>query len=189
MNRTRMAMLAAALVPSLVMAQGAMGQSKTMQDTTGKHRTRSAQAGSMYGLTKDQFTLLQQGLTAAGCNAGTADGKMTQRTQTAIRCAEKKNNITSHNINDLLRSMNLGFTAPDSMGARRSARAAGRDTTMRSSNGAIRRDSAMTRPRTRRDTSMMRRDSTMGRDSMGARRPPRAKRDSTMRDTTRRPPR
>jgi peptidoglycan hydrolase-like protein with peptidoglycan-binding domain len=121
LTRMTLAAALAAALPAIAAAQsgGSMQADSTGRHDTGMHRgmkqgMHGMMGGSM-GLSSDQVMQLQQGLTAAGCDAGTADGKIGPRTHRAMQCAAQKNNVSSGNVNELFRAMNLSFTASDSM--------------------------------------------------------------------------
>jgi peptidoglycan hydrolase-like protein with peptidoglycan-binding domain len=198
----RLAMLAAAgvIIPTVLTAQVDTSRMRGRGDTA-RSRTMQSSAGAIgrtsrrnYGLNKDQITQLQTALQQANCNPGPIDGVLGPRTRSAMACARRNNNITGNNPNDLFRSLNLGFTTPDSTGMGgvmsgrrgRGTRGMGADTTM--NNGQMGNDTTgrMRRGmgRTGRDTAMhrgARRDST--------RRPGTTSRKGTATrpDTTRRP--
>jgi len=88
------------------------GQQGVTMDTS-----RGAVAGGAernMGLTNDQVKQLQTALDGAGCKV-TADGNFGSQTDEAIYCYQKKENISGKNLNEVLRKLNLGFTATDSI--------------------------------------------------------------------------
>lgn len=128
------------------------------------HRHVATASGSIatrgnMGLTGAQIVELQNALNRDGCSAGAADGVMGPRTRRALACARQKNNVTGSNVNDVLRSLNVGFTVEDSTGMgvverrgrnQRASRAAARgaDTTSAEwKNQELHRDSVRTRAR------------------------------------------
>ena len=139
MRKFAIGAVAIAIVPSLMFAQADTARMHG-RDTT-RHRTMQSSAGAIghrnFGLTQDQISQLQTALQQANCNPGRIDGILGPRTRSAMACARQKNNVTGNNPNDLLRSLNLTFTAPDSTGmggVMRRGRGMGRtssDTTMR----------------------------------------------------------
>lgn len=163
MRKLAIAAVASAILPGLLLAQA---DSSRMRDTTRRHTYRSS-AGSIarrtYGLNHDQIMQLQTALKQSNCNPGAIDGVLGPHTRSAMACARQRNNITGNNPNDLFRSLNLGFTAPDSTGmggVMRSVRRGSR------SPGAMRADTSMrnmnmgndtTRSARRRGTGRMRR--------------------------------
>ncbi|HEY2376496.1 MAG TPA: hypothetical protein VGH98_11030 [Gemmatimonadaceae bacterium] len=156
MTKTGLALVALAMLPSLVAAQ--TDSSRMRVDTTRARHERTS-AGAIgratthnHGLTADQTKQLQTALSQANCNPGTADGIWGPRTQRAMNCARQKNNITGNNPNDVFRSLNLSFTTTDSLGSRAGGRGMNRvrgDTSMRHSM----RDSLRRPPTTRKDTT------------------------------------
>lgn len=138
MRKFAIGAVAIAIVPSLMFAQADTARMHG-RDTT-RHRTMQSSAGAIgrrsFGLTRDQISQLQTALQQANCNPGPIDGVLGPRTRSAMACARQKNNVTGNNPNDLLRALNLNFTAPDStgMGGVMRHRGLGRtssDTTMR----------------------------------------------------------
>jgi peptidoglycan hydrolase-like protein with peptidoglycan-binding domain len=158
-----------AIVPGMLLAQADTSRTRGRDSTRG--RMEQSSAGSIgrrnYGLNRDQIMQLQTALRTANCNPGAIDGVMGPRTRSAMACARRQNNITGNNPNELFRSLNLGFTTPDSTGmggvmrsGRRGARGTGADTSMNDMN--MRNDTSHTRgarrgARTGRDTTMGRR--------------------------------
>jgi peptidoglycan hydrolase-like protein with peptidoglycan-binding domain len=167
MRRLALATVALAIVPGVLLAQA---DSSRMRGRDSTHRrTEQSSTGSIgrrsYGLNRDQIMQLQTALQTANCNPGAIDGVLGPRTRSAMACARRQNNITGNNPNDLFRSLNLGFTTPDSTGmggvmrsGRRGARGAAADTSMGNMNMAN--DSSRTHAR-RRGTRRTGRDSTM----------------------------
>lgn len=194
--------VAIAIVPTLLLAQA--DTSRTRGRDTTRRRTEQSSAGAIgrrsYGLTRDQITQLQTALQQANCNPGPVDGVLGPRTRSAMACARQKNNITGNNPNDLFRSLNLGFTTPDSTGmggvmrsGRRRARGAASDTSM--SNMNMQNDTSRTRGArhrgraTGRDTTGRTRPDSTGRPGMTPRPGSTTRRpgSTTRPDTTRRP--
>lgn len=165
MRRLGIAVVALAIVPSMVAAQADTSRMRG-RDTT--RRTMHSSSGAIgrrnYGLSHDQISQLQTALQQANCNPGAIDGILGPRTRSAMACARRNNNITTNNPNDLLRSLNLSFTAPDSMGmGRRGMRGAGADTSM--NNMRMRNDTTRAGHARRGRNGRMGRDTTMGRRS------------------------
>jgi hypothetical protein len=125
--RTLIRMTLAAAIAAAMPALAAGQSGSAMQaDTAGRHdmgmrhgtkHGMSASMGGSMGLSRAQVMELQQSLTSAGCDAGTADGRIGPKTHRALQCAEQKNKVTSGNVNELFRAMNLSFTVSDSMAA------------------------------------------------------------------------
>lgn len=166
MRNLAIAAAAIAIVPGLLLAQA--DTSRTRGRDTTRRRTEQTSAGSIgrrsYGLTRDQITQLQTALQQNNCNPGPVDGVLGPRTRSAMACARQKNNITGNNPNDLFRSLNLGFTTPDSTGmrsGRRRMRGAGADTSM--SNMNMSNDTSRTRRSAHRRSRRAGRDTTMNR--------------------------
>ncbi|HUQ84556.1 MAG TPA: hypothetical protein VM076_25605 [Gemmatimonadaceae bacterium] len=134
-----------------------------------------------YGLSPEQAVEVQQALTRAGCDVGTADGVVGARTLRGLECFRGLQQLTAPDLEPVLTALKVSFARPAPQAEppappRQEPRlppVLRPDTTYRADVRA-RRDSAL-----RRD-STLRRDS-LGRDSTG-------RRDSTARkDTTRRP--
>jgi hypothetical protein len=129
---------AVAALPALVLAQGqgaaggnqdtSAAQSAT-QDTTvtqsatgemAEEKERAAperfgfRSRQSFGLTQNQVKQLQQALRDAGCDPGAVDGIVGNQTRVAIVCVHRGKGLTTNNLNDVLRALNLGFTATDS---------------------------------------------------------------------------
>lgn len=113
--------LALALTP-------AAGDAQQPPDTTRRQRPDTTRAGVVTqeaagevslaanrGLTADQVRQLQDSLRAIGCDPGRADGALGPQTRQALACARRTRGVTSMNLNDILRSLGLDFTARDSM--------------------------------------------------------------------------
>lgn len=79
-------------------------------------------------LSHDQVRQLQTALKEAGCDPGPNDGVLGPRTHEAMMCAARQRNVSGGNVNELFRSLNLGFTVSDSLmggGMRRGTRPRG----------------------------------------------------------------
>jgi hypothetical protein len=102
----------------------AAGQAKSKLDTAAGEVAgkAGAAAGAVKGaasstairtkltsLSKDQVTQLQTALTNDGCNAGTADGLVGQKTVTAVQCGLQKHNISGTDLDALYKALNLNF--------------------------------------------------------------------------------
>lgn len=165
MRKLAIAAVAIAIVPGLLLSQAdsSRGRGRTVRSSSGSIGRRMR---GNYGLSQDQISQLQTALQQANCNPGPIDGVLGPRTRSAMACARQKNNITGTNPNDLFRSLNLGFTAPDSTGGmmrsgRRTGGRTGADTTMSNMNTSN--DTSMTRAGHRRGTRRSGRDTTMRR--------------------------
>jgi peptidoglycan hydrolase-like protein with peptidoglycan-binding domain len=202
-RRTSIAILALAALPVLASAQ--QDTARTPQDTsragqrgdTARGRAAAGdvelrgratgRGGNAYGrgtlgLTNDQVMELQQALRDAGCDPGSIDGLLGPRTRRAMACARQQNNLTGNNANELFRSLNLSFTASDSMGmggVMRGARGRGQNPT-RDNQGRIRppadsagADSTNARPPTAAQQGQGMHDSTTARSNPPNQRPPR----------------
>lgn len=129
-----------------------------------------------YGLSSDQAIELQQALTRVGCDVGTIDGVVGQRTLRGIECFRSQQNLSAADLESLLTALDVSFARPAAPVPPPDQPQ--RDTTVLPP--VIRPDTTYRADvRARRD-SALRRDSTLRRDSLG--------RDTTARrDTTRRP--
>ena len=125
-----------------------------------------------YGLTKEQAMELQQALARVGCDVGTPDGVVGQRTLRGLQCFRAQQPMTVAQVDSLLFALNLSFAKPPAPVE---------------PPAPVKRDPPPLPPVLRPDTTYLpevraRRDSALRRDSIS--------RDTTVRrDTTaRRPP-
>jgi len=141
LGRSTIVMLALAAMPAIATAQQDTSRTGQQRDSTygnqrdqgnrnarGQHTSRTRTSGGdvemrgaaygrgSLGLNSDQITELQQALRDAGCDPGPVDGKLGPRTRRAMACARQQNSLSGNNANELFRSLNLSFTASDSMG-------------------------------------------------------------------------
>jgi peptidoglycan hydrolase-like protein with peptidoglycan-binding domain len=72
-------------------------------------------ATNALGLTVEQTKELQQAINAAGCDAGPADGMLTEKTRAGIACVRKERHIEGTDLNDVLKSLGLSFTTKSGM--------------------------------------------------------------------------
>ena len=136
--KTRSLLLAAELLltlPAIALAQQPTGGQPGARDTgytragartqrtargavevRGRHGRMGAYGRGNFGLSHDQVTELQQALQSANCDPGPIDGIIGPRTRRAMACARQQNSLSGNNVNDLFRSLNLSFSASDSMG-------------------------------------------------------------------------
>jgi peptidoglycan hydrolase-like protein with peptidoglycan-binding domain len=121
MKVTLAAVAALMIVPGIAMAQQdttRMQQDTSMRSDTGQgvmtDTSRGEVAGRNKGLSTQQVTQWQTALDSAGCSV-TADGNFGPATDQAISCFQKQENLSGQNLNDVLRRLNLGFTASDSL--------------------------------------------------------------------------
>jgi peptidoglycan hydrolase-like protein with peptidoglycan-binding domain len=113
------AIAALAFIPSLAMAQ----QDTTRRDTTQQDTVQSSAEGRLgqpmqarnHGLTTDQVKQLQEAINNNGCSVGPVTGSFDNRTIAGIQCIRTNKSIQSNNLNDVLRALNLSFTASDSL--------------------------------------------------------------------------
>ena len=132
-----------------------------------------------HGFSSAQATELQQALSRAGCDVGTIDGVVGQKTLVSIECFRRQQNLAATtDLEPVLTALNLSFARPAAppVTAPTTPR---RDTTVLP---PVLRPDSNYRPdvRARRD-SALRRDSILRRDSL---RRDTTRRDSTRRDTT-----
>ncbi|HEY7878398.1 MAG TPA: hypothetical protein VIC55_09245 [Gemmatimonadaceae bacterium] len=110
-----------ALVPALALAQQTTPPttdtskkmdttSRVTQDTSYGKLGTPMQAHNP-GLTMSQVKQLQQAINSSGCDAGTADGMWSAKTEQGVQCVRTQKNIQSNDINDVLKALNLSFTA------------------------------------------------------------------------------
>ena len=129
-----------------------------------------------YGFSRDQAIEMQQALTRAGCDAGTADGVIGQRTARALECFRTQQNLTSTDVEPLLTALRVSFAkppepvaAPEPMPREPVLPPVLRPDTMYRPDVRARRDSALRRDSVRRDS--IARDSTARRDTSRVRVP------------------
>jgi peptidoglycan hydrolase-like protein with peptidoglycan-binding domain len=194
MYRTALALLALTALTATSSAQTDTTRRDTTRTRQAGDTTRRSQAESRgeidltaskarfdvgmpnFGFSTAQAAELQQALTRAGCDAGTADGVVGQRTLLGIKCFRGQRNLNEVGIEEVLTALGLSFARPAEPVPAPEPAPPRRDSTVLPP--VIRQDSTY-RPdvRARRDSAM--RDSVR-RDSL--------RRDSTARrDTTRRP--
>lgn len=118
-----LAILAAtlALVPAMLSAQQ---HDSTRRDTTAVTKDTSygrlgspLSASADLGLSTSQIEQLQRAINASGCTAGQVTGTVTPETKAGIECVKRQKNITSNDINDVLKALNLSFRARPSGGS------------------------------------------------------------------------
>lgn len=104
------------LVPSLAVAQDTTMMRDTSQRDTVQSEGQLGQpmAAKNHGLSSDQVKQLQEALNNNGCDVGTPTGDFDQQTLQGVDCIRKTKNVQSDNLNDVLRALNLSFTASDS---------------------------------------------------------------------------
>ena len=130
-----------------------------------------------YGMSTDQATELQKALVSVGCDVGTIDGLIGDRTLRGIECFRSQQNMVQTDLESVLTALKVSFARPSPQPV--APPPPRRDTTVLP---PVLRPDTMYRPdvRARRD-SALRRDSVR-RDSL--RRDTTARRDTTRRDTT-----
>jgi hypothetical protein len=89
--------------------QGQAGQQDEQGQTMGQRSGRNAR-GSL-GLSRDQVMQLQQALTSAGCDAGTADGVVGRKTRQAMQCARQQLGVSGNDNQALFQALNLDFAS------------------------------------------------------------------------------
>jgi len=137
-----------------------------------------------YGFSSGQAIELQQALTRSGCDVGTADGVVGERTLRGIECFHRQQGLASTDLESVLTALNLSFAKPAEpvSAPAASPTVTRRDTTVLpivirqdSTNRPdvrARRDSALRRDSVRRDSvrrDSLRRDTTVRRDSTAGR--------------------
>ena len=194
MLRTTLALLAIAL-PAVVAAQTDTTRkrdtTRTPQQPDSARRVREEARGQVdltsmdrfradlpnLGLSPAQAAELQQALTRAGCDVGTADGVIGQRTLRGVVCYRDQQKLSPNDLESVLTALKVSFARPAAPPAVDSTPAPRREPVLPP---VIRQDSTY-RPDVVARRDSVRRDSVR-RDSL--------RRDSTARrDTTRRPDR
>jgi hypothetical protein len=128
MHRKLITLAALALTPAVALAQGGTtatsgdsarlgtgaATSQQTQGMQGQADTTGAMShhrmGRRNGLSHSQVKQLQTALNNAGCNAGTADGKLGPKTEQAMQCYRQQKNL-SGNDSELYSSLGLNFGA------------------------------------------------------------------------------
>ncbi len=128
-----------------------------------------------YGLSPEQAMELQQALTRAGCDVGTPDGAIGQRTLRGIECFRDQRSLTGTDLEAVLTALNVSFARPAEPIPAPVAPPV-----------QTRRDTTVLPPELRPDSNYRpdvraRRDSALRRDSV---RRDSVRRDSVRRDTT-----
>jgi hypothetical protein len=96
-----------ALRDSLLRANQQVGQQGEQGQTMGQRSGRNAR-GSL-GLSRSQVVQLQQALSNAGCDAGTADGVVGAKTRQAMQCARQQLGVSGNDNQALFQALNLNF--------------------------------------------------------------------------------
>ena len=65
-----------------------------------------------FGFSSEQATELQQALTRVGCDVGTADGVVGERTLTGIQCFRDQRNMGAADFESVLTALNVSFAKP-----------------------------------------------------------------------------
>jgi peptidoglycan hydrolase-like protein with peptidoglycan-binding domain len=201
MSRTTLVIVALTVLPAIASAQSDTTRRRDTtrtpqpQDTTRRVRAESrgetdlaregvrfAEDLPNYGFSRDQAVELQQALARAGCDVGTADGVVGQRTLRGILCLRDRQPSGPTDLESLLTALNVSFARP----APPPPEPVRRDTApplppvLRPDSNyrpdvRARRDSALRRDSLRRDSvardSTARRDTTRRRDTTGVRPP------------------
>ena len=131
MHRTPVALLALTVLPTIAMAQADTTRRRDTtrtpqpQDTTRRVRAEARGeidvAGSSerfgagrpnYGFSTQQAAELQQALARTGCDVGTADGAVGQRTLRGIECFRGQRNLTAADLESVLTALGVSFARP-----------------------------------------------------------------------------
>jgi len=139
MNRMTMAMVAMAAMPAILSAQqpqqdttripidsgrtnmqqqsdtatqgaqtGVQATQQGEQGQTMRQRSGRNARGSL-GLSRSEVVQLQQALSNAGCDAGTADGVVGAKTRQAMQCARQQLGVSGNDNQALFQALNLDF--------------------------------------------------------------------------------
>lgn len=131
MYRTPLALLVLTVLPTIAVAQADTTRRRDTtrapqpQDTARRVQaeargeidlTRSSErfgAGRPnYGFSTQQAAELQQALTRAGCDVGTADGAVGQRTLRGIECFRGQRNLATADLESVLTALRVSFATP-----------------------------------------------------------------------------
>lgn len=115
--KTLAALAALAAAPALAAAQQPTPDSAKppVVDSAAGKLAPSMGATNALGLTMDQTKELQNAINASGCDAGPATGMLTDKTHSGIACVRKERHIQGTDLNDVLKSLGLPFTAKPGM--------------------------------------------------------------------------
>jgi len=128
MYRTPLALLVLTVLPTIASAQADTTRRRDTtrapqpQDTARRVRaeargetdlTRSSERFGVgrpnYGFSTQQAAELQQALTRAGCDVGTADGAIGQRTMRGIECFRGRRNLASADLELVLTALSVSY--------------------------------------------------------------------------------
>lgn len=177
MKWTLTAIAALAVIPSIAMAQNTDTTMRDTVQTSSEGRLGEPMNVQNHGLTTKQVKELQRAIKKNGCTVGSVSGTFDSQTTEGVECIRQKKNIQSDNLNDVLRALDLSFTASDSLLSPSGAPGATGQptttdtttmdtTTTQRDTSTIRSDTSMTRDTsTTQDTSTMHTDTTMHRDT------------------------
>lgn len=114
--KTLAALAVLAAIPTLAVAQQPKHDSvpPPMMDSAAGRLGPSMGATNALGLTMQQTKELQHAINAAGCDAGPANGMLTEKTHGGIACVRRERHIQGADLNDVLKSLGLSFTAKPS---------------------------------------------------------------------------
>lgn len=76
------------------------------------HAERFGMGHPNFGFSSEQAIELQQALTRSGCDVGTADGVVGQRTMTALQCFRDQRNLAAADFESVLTALNVSFARP-----------------------------------------------------------------------------
>ena len=184
MKWTLTAIAALAVIPSIAVAQNTDTTMRDTVQTSSEGRLGEPMNVQNHGLTTKQVKELQRAIKKNGCTVGSVSGTFDSQTTEGVECIRQKKNIQSDNLNEVLRALNLSFTASDSLLSPSGApgmtgqptttdtttmdtTTTQRDTSTMRSDTSMTRDTSMTHDTTstRSDTSTMPTDTTMHRDT------------------------
>lgn len=111
------ALAAFAAVPALAAAQQPKHDtvSRPIVDSAAGRLGPAMGATNALGLTEEQTKELQSAINAAGCDAGPANGMLTEKTRSGIECVRKQRRLQGTDLNDVLKSLGLPFTTKSGM--------------------------------------------------------------------------
>lgn len=91
------------------MAQKAGAAANKAKSTVGAAASSAAIRTKLSTLSKDQVKQLQQALNSDGCDVGTPDGAMGEKTRQGVQCSLQKHNIPGTDVDSLYHVLNLNF--------------------------------------------------------------------------------
>ena len=123
MHRITLALVALVFLPEIATAQADTAQSRQRPDSTRRLQESRGEVDPRmgrgfdidlpnYGLTREQAAELQEALARVGCDVGTPDGVVGQRTLRGLICFRSQQPLTLPQVDSLLFALNVSFAKP-----------------------------------------------------------------------------